>query len=57
VFHVQSSVNNGNNKVGVLNVLVAIFSEKHSHAVLLMARGRVTRPDVVKYIEQSKPLS
>ena len=31
VFHVQSS---GKKEVGVANVLVAIFSEKQSHAVL-----------------------
>jgi ATP-dependent Clp protease ATP-binding subunit ClpA len=40
VFHVKSSGNNGNNKVGVLNVLVAIFSEKHSHA---SRRGQIHR--------------
>jgi ATP-dependent Clp protease ATP-binding subunit ClpA len=36
VFHVQSS---GKKEVGVLNVLVAIFSEKQSHAVFLLARA------------------
>ena len=36
VYHVQSS---GMNEVGVANVLVAIFSEKTSGAVLLLARA------------------
>src|SRR5665213_761088 len=47
VFHVQSS---GKKEVGVVNVLVAIFSEKQSHAVFLLARSQVTRLDVVNYI-------
>ena len=47
VFHVQSS---GKKEVGVVNVLVAIFSEKQSHAVFLLARAQVTRLDVVNYI-------
>jgi ATP-dependent Clp protease ATP-binding subunit ClpA len=47
VFHVQSS---GRKEVGVLNVLVAIFSEKQSHAVFLLARQNITRLDVVHYI-------
>jgi ATP-dependent Clp protease ATP-binding subunit ClpA len=47
VFHVQSS---GKKEVGVENVLVAIFSEKQSHAVFLLNRQRVTRLDVVNYI-------
>jgi ATP-dependent Clp protease ATP-binding subunit ClpA len=47
VFHVQSS---GKKEVGVVNVLVAIFSEKQSHAVYLLARHNVTRLDVVQYI-------
>ena len=34
----------------VVNVLVAIFSEKQSHAVFLLARAQVTRLDVVNYI-------
>ena len=46
-FHVQSS---GKKEVGVGNVLVAIFSEKQSHAVFLLNRQRVTRLDVVNYI-------
>jgi len=47
VFHVQSS---GKKEVGVSNVLVAIFSEKQSHAVFLLNRHHVTRLDVVNYI-------
>ena len=47
VFHVQSS---GKKEVGVANVLVAIFSEKQSHAVYLLNRHEVTRLDVVNYI-------
>ena len=52
VFHVQSS---GKNELGVVDVLVAILSEKQSHAAFLLARARVTRLDVVKFI-RSKPL-
>ena len=47
VFHVQSS---GRKEVGVANVLVAIFSEKQSHAVFLLNRQHITRLDVVNYI-------
>ena len=47
VFHIQSS---GKKEVGVGNVLVAIFSEKQSHAVYLLNRQNVTRLDVVNYI-------
>jgi ATP-dependent Clp protease ATP-binding subunit ClpA len=47
VFHVQSS---GKKEVGVANVLVAIFSEKQSHAVFLLNRQHVSRLDVVNYI-------
>jgi hypothetical protein len=47
VFHVQSS---GKKEVGVANVLVALFSEKESHAVFLLGRQGVTRVDVVRYI-------
>jgi len=47
VFHVQSS---GRKEVGVANVLVAIFSEKQSHAVFLLNRQDVARLDVVNYI-------
>ncbi|MFZ9709302.1 MAG: AAA family ATPase, partial [Steroidobacteraceae bacterium] len=47
VFHVQSS---GRKEVGVANVLVAIFSEKQSHAVFLLARQEISRLDVVNYV-------
>jgi len=47
VFHVQSS---GRKEVGVGNVLVAIFSEKQSHAVFLLGRQDVARLDVVNYM-------
>jgi ATP-dependent Clp protease ATP-binding subunit ClpA len=47
VFHVQSS---GRKEVGVVNVLVAIFSEKQSHSVFLLTRQNITRLDVVHFI-------
>ena len=47
VFHVQSG---GKKEVGVANVLVAIFSEKQSHAIYLLNRHGVTRLDVVNYV-------
>ena len=47
VFHVQSS---GRKEVGAINVLVAIFSEKQSHAVYLLAQQSVMRLDVVHFI-------
>ncbi len=54
VFHVQS---NRKNEVGVVDVLVAVFSEKQTHAVFLLTRARITRVDVVDFIVRSKPLS
>jgi len=47
VFQVQST---GKKEVSVDKVLVAIFSEKQSHAVYLLNRQNVTRLDVVNYI-------
>jgi ATP-dependent Clp protease ATP-binding subunit ClpA len=47
LFNVQSA---GKKEVGVTNVLVAVFSEKQSHAVFLLNRQHVTRLDVVNYI-------
>jgi len=47
VFHVQSS---GKKEVTAANVLVAIFSEKHSHAAYLLSMQDVARLDVVNYI-------
>jgi ATP-dependent Clp protease ATP-binding subunit ClpA len=52
VFQVQSSARK---EVGVVNVLVAIFSEKQSHAVFLLGRQNVTRLDVVHYISHGLP--
>ena len=54
VFHVKSS---GKNEVGVVEVLVAVFSEKQSHAAFLLTRAGITRVDVVDFIARSKPLS
>ena len=47
VFHVQSS---GKKEVTVANVLVAIFSEKQSHAAYLLSMQDVARLDVVNYV-------
>jgi ATP-dependent Clp protease ATP-binding subunit ClpA len=47
VFHVQSS---GKKEVTVANVLVAIFSEKQSHAAYLLGMQDVARLDIVNYI-------
>jgi ATP-dependent Clp protease ATP-binding subunit ClpA len=54
VFHAHSS---GKDKVGVDDVLAAIFSEKQSHAVFLLQRAGITRIAVVNYVMGSKPLS
>jgi ATP-dependent Clp protease ATP-binding subunit ClpA len=47
VFHVQAS---DNREASVVNVLVALFSEKESHAVFLLSNQNITRLDVVKFI-------
>ena len=47
VFHVQSS---GKGVVKAINVLVAIFSEKESHAVYLLSKAGMSRLDVVTFI-------
>ncbi len=47
VFHVQSS---GKKEVSVANVLVAVFSEKQSHAAYLMSLQDISRLDVVNFI-------
>ncbi len=52
VFHVQSS---GKKEVTVANVLVAIFSEKQSHAAYLLSLQDVARLDVVNYISHGLP--
>jgi ATP-dependent Clp protease ATP-binding subunit ClpA len=54
VFNVQSS---GKKEVTVANVLVAIFSEKQSHAAYLMALQDVARLDVVNFISHGLPSS
>jgi ATP-dependent Clp protease ATP-binding subunit ClpA len=52
VFHVQSS---GRREVSVANVLVAIFSEKHSHAAYLLSLQDVSRLDVINFISHGLP--
>jgi ATP-dependent Clp protease ATP-binding subunit ClpA len=52
VFHVQSS---GRKEVGVANVLIAIFSEKQSHAVFLLGKEGVSRLDVVNFVAHGAP--
>ncbi|MGH8127730.1 MAG: ATP-dependent Clp protease ATP-binding subunit ClpA [Gammaproteobacteria bacterium] len=47
VFHVQSS---GEKEVSALNVLVAVFSEKDSHAAYLLKQQEVSRLDVLNYV-------
>ncbi len=47
VFHVQSS---GRREVTGANVLVAVFSEKESHAVFFMMKQGISRGNVVNYI-------
>ena len=51
VFHVQSS---GKGLVKHINILVAIFSEKESHAVYLLTKHGVSRLDVVTFISHGK---
>lgn len=47
VFHVQSS---GYREVTCANVLIAIFSEQDSRAVLLLKEQNITRLEVVNYV-------
>lgn len=47
MFHVQAS---GKKEVDGANVLVAIFSEKDSHAIYLLNKQDITRLDVINYI-------
>ena len=47
VFHVQSS---GRKEVGVANVLIAVFSEKQSHAAFLLSQQDIARLDIVNYV-------
>jgi ATP-dependent Clp protease ATP-binding subunit ClpA len=54
VFHVKSS---GKTEVGVIDVLVSIFSEQQSHAVFLLKRQGITRLAVDNYVMGLKPPS
>lgn len=54
VFHVQSA---GKKEVAGNNVLVAIFSEKKSQAIYLLAKQDITRLDVVNYISHGAEVS
>ncbi len=47
VFHVQSA---GKSEVAGNNVLVAIFGEKKSQAIFLLAKQNISRLDIVNYI-------
>jgi ATP-dependent Clp protease ATP-binding subunit ClpA len=47
VYHVQSS---GKKEVSGVNVLIAIFGEKQTHAVYLLGTQEVSRLDVVNFI-------
>ena len=47
IYHVQSA---GKRQVSTLNVLVALFSEKDTHAVYLLGEQGVSRLDIVNYI-------
>ncbi|HEX4895060.1 MAG TPA: ATP-dependent Clp protease ATP-binding subunit ClpA [Solimonas sp.] len=47
IYHVQAA---GKKQVTTLNVLVAIFSEKDTHAVYLLGEQGVTRLDIVNFI-------
>lgn len=52
VFHVQSS---GKKEVSGANVLVAIFSERESHAVFLLNQQNIARLDVVNCLSHGPP--
>ncbi|MDA7995524.1 MAG: ATP-dependent Clp protease ATP-binding subunit ClpA [Gammaproteobacteria bacterium] len=47
ILHVQSS---GKKEVRGANVLIAVFSEKESHAVYFLSRQEISRYDVVNYV-------
>ncbi|MBL4622726.1 MAG: AAA family ATPase, partial [Immundisolibacteraceae bacterium] len=51
MFHVQAS---GKQEVTGANVLVAVFSEKDSHAVYLLNKYGVTRLDVVEHLSHGE---
>ena len=52
VSHVQSS---GKKEVTPVNVLVAVFAERQSHAVYLLESQEITRYDVVRHISHGVP--
>ena len=52
VSHVQSS---GKKEVTPVNVLVAVFAERQSHAVYLLESQEITRYDVVRHIAHGVP--
>ena len=52
VSHVQSS---GKKEVTPINVLVAVFAERQSHAVYLLESQEITRYDVVRHISHGVP--
>jgi ATP-dependent Clp protease ATP-binding subunit ClpA len=54
VSHIKSS---DKTEVGVIDILVSIFSEKQSHAVFLLKREGVTRIVVVDYVMGLQPPS
>ena len=54
VFHIQSS---GKGVVKPINILVAIFSEKESHAVFLLSKSGISRLDIVSYISHGSTTS
>ena len=51
VIHVQTS---GKEEVTSANILVAIFSEKESHAVYFLNKVNLSRYDVVNYLSHGK---
>ncbi len=52
VIHVQTS---GKEEVTSANILVAIFSERESHAVYFLNKVNLSRYDVVNYLSHGKP--
>ncbi len=47
IYHVQAS---GKKQVSTLNVLVAMFAEKDTHAVYLLGEQGITRLDIVNFV-------
>ena len=50
----ESVVSSGKNKIFGYNLIVAIFSEKHSHACFFLNKQGVTKLDVISYISHGK---